>query len=242
MKRGHVLVVDDDADIRGLAQGAARAPGLRRHRGGQRASDGAAGALRVAARRRAPRRLDARARRLADAGADPRPLRRARGDADGPRRRAREGARAEGGRGRLHHEAVRPAGAPRPRRGDAPARRARARTRSETYADALLQVDFAQRRVAVNGDEVALTPLEFRLLAAFVRHPGQLLSHDQLLELVWGDSFSASRDQVKLYVGYLRRKLEGAGADAAPIETVRGFGYRYRPRRRPERARRAPAG
>ena len=50
-----------------------------------------------------------------------------------------------------------------------------------------------------------------------------------MLELVWGDSFSASRDQVKLYVGYLRRKLEGAGADGSVIETVRGFGYRYRP-------------
>jgi DNA-binding response OmpR family regulator len=98
-----------------------------------------------------------------------------------------------------------------------------------TYADALLSVDFAQRSASVNGSEVALTPLEFRLLAAFVRHPGQLLSHDQVLELVWGDSFSASRDQVKLYVGYLRRKLEGAGADASVIETVRGFGYRYRP-------------
>jgi DNA-binding response OmpR family regulator len=98
-----------------------------------------------------------------------------------------------------------------------------------TYADALLSVDFAQRSASVNGSEVALTPLEFRLLAAFVRHPGQLLSHDQVLELVWGDSFSASRDQVKLYVGYLRRKLESAGADASVIETVRGFGYRYRP-------------
>jgi DNA-binding response OmpR family regulator len=102
--------------------------------------------------------------------------------------------------------------------------------KQETYADALLAVDFAQRSVAVNGTEVALTPLEFRLLAAFVRHPGQLLSHDQVLELVWGDSFGASRDQVKLYVGYLRRKLEGAGADGNVIETVRGFGYRYRPR------------
>ena len=69
----------------------------------------------------------------------------------------------------------------------------------------------------------------WHLLAAFVRHPGQLLSHDQVLELVWGDSFGASRDQVKLYVGYLRRKLEGAGADGNVIETVRGFGYRYKP-------------
>ena len=99
----------------------------------------------------------------------------------------------------------------------------------ETYADSVLQVDFAERSVFVSGEDVALTPLEFRLLAAFVRHPGQLLSHDQVLELVWGDSFSASRDQVKLYVGYLRRKLEGAGVDASVIETVRGFGYRYRP-------------
>jgi DNA-binding response OmpR family regulator len=109
-------------------------------------------------------------------------------------------------------------------------RRAGSRSETrETYADALLTVDFAQRSVAVNGTEVALTPLEFRLLAAFVRHPGQLLSHDQVLELVWGDSFGASRDQVKLYVGYLRRKLESAGADGTVIETVRGFGYRYKP-------------
>ena len=54
-----------------------------------------------------------------------------------------------------------------------------------------------------------------------------MLSHDQLRELVWGDTESRSRDEVKLYVGYLRRKLrEGAGGEP-PIETVRGFGYRY---------------
>jgi DNA-binding response OmpR family regulator len=99
----------------------------------------------------------------------------------------------------------------------------------DTYADELLTVDFAQRRVEVRGSDVQLTPLEFRLLAAFVRHPGQLLSHDQLLDLVWGDSFASSRDQVKLYVGYLRRKLKDADESAEPIETVRGFGYRYRP-------------
>jgi DNA-binding response OmpR family regulator len=103
------------------------------------------------------------------------------------------------------------------------------RTAPETYADGILSVDFAQRSVTVGGEEISLTPLEFRLLAAFVQHPGQLLAHDQLLELVWGDSFSASRDQVKLYVGYLRRKLEAAGAAGSAIENVRGFGYRYRP-------------
>jgi DNA-binding response OmpR family regulator len=107
-------------------------------------------------------------------------------------------------------------------------RRARPRAEESTaYSDALLSVDFIQRTVSVRGQEVALTPLEYNLLAAFVRHPNQVLGHDQLLELAWGDSGDVSRDQVKLYVGYLRRKL-GADDDA-PIETVRGFGYRYRP-------------
>jgi DNA-binding response OmpR family regulator len=97
----------------------------------------------------------------------------------------------------------------------------------EGYADGLLRVDFAQRTVEADGQDLRLTPQEFRLLAAFVRHPGQVLSHEQLLELVWGDAYATSRDQVKLYVGYLRRKLRAA-TDAEPIETVRGFGYRYR--------------
>jgi DNA-binding response OmpR family regulator len=107
-------------------------------------------------------------------------------------------------------------------------RRTAGRTEApEGYADDLLRVDFAQRTVEAAGRELRLTPQEFRMLAAFVRHPGQVLSHDQLLELVWGDAFATSRDQVKLYVGYLRRKLREA-TDAEPIETVRGFGYRYR--------------
>jgi DNA-binding response OmpR family regulator len=109
-------------------------------------------------------------------------------------------------------------------------RRAGPRTETpDTYADELLSVDFAQRSVVVRGTEVALTPLEFRLLGAFVRHPNQVLAHDQLLELVWGDSLAASRDQVKLYIGYLRRKLESGGAGPGVVESVRGFGYRYRP-------------
>jgi len=100
--------------------------------------------------------------------------------------------------------------------------------RSETYADDSLTVDFAQRAVKREGREVQLTPLEFKLLATFVRHPNQVLSRDQLLELVWDDPFGVSPDQVKLYVGYLRRKLDPDHPESAPIETVRGFGYRYR--------------
>ncbi|HEY6150666.1 MAG TPA: response regulator transcription factor [Gaiellaceae bacterium] len=96
------------------------------------------------------------------------------------------------------------------------------------YADAFVEVDFTQRAVRAGGEEVSLTPLEFRLLTAFVRHPNQLLSHDQLVEMAWGGAGSAERDQVKLYVGYLRRKLGEPPGGESPIETVRGFGYRYR--------------
>jgi DNA-binding response OmpR family regulator len=97
----------------------------------------------------------------------------------------------------------------------------------ESYVDDRITIDFAQRSVSYEGREVTLTPLEFRLLSAFVRHPRQVLSREQLLQLVWGDTYGVSGDQVKLYVGYLRRKLDPDGPERVPIETVRGFGYRY---------------
>ena len=93
------------------------------------------------------------------------------------------------------------------------------------YEDALIGIDFRSHVVTVAGQEVNLTPLEFRVLAAFVRHPNHVLSPMQLLELAWDNSVG-TRDQVKVYVGYLRRKL-GPAADC--VETIRGFGYRYRP-------------
>jgi DNA-binding response OmpR family regulator len=97
----------------------------------------------------------------------------------------------------------------------------------EAYADDVIEIDYAQRRVRVRGQEVSLTPLEFKLLSAFVRHPNQVLSREQLLDLVWGDPYGVSSDQVKLYVGYLRKKLSPEEPDSVPIEAVRGFGDRY---------------
>jgi DNA-binding response OmpR family regulator len=94
----------------------------------------------------------------------------------------------------------------------------------QIYSDDRLTVDHGQRLVTVKGKEARLTPLEFRLLATFVRHPRQVLSSDQLLEMAWRDPL-VQPDQVKLYVGRLRKKL----ADPEAIETVRGFGYRYMP-------------
>ena len=99
---------------------------------------------------------------------------------------------------------------------------------TESYRDSFVEIDYPQRRVVVGDREVQLTPLEFKLLSAFVQHPNQVLSRDQLLELVWGDPYGVSGDQVKLYVGYLRKKLDPSAPDSVPVETVRGFGYRYR--------------
>jgi DNA-binding response OmpR family regulator len=105
----------------------------------------------------------------------------------------------------------------------------RAAEKSDNYSDGKLDIDFAQRAVRYSERQVSLTPLEFKLLSAFVRHPRQVLSRDQLLELVWGDAYGVGGDQVKLYVGYLRHKLDPQHPETVPIETVRGFGYRFNP-------------
>ena len=97
-----------------------------------------------------------------------------------------------------------------------------------SYTDSFLQMDFVQRTASVEGNQLPLTRLEYNLLEAFVRHPNHVLSQEQLLALAWEEPDAVSRDQVKLYVGYLRKKL-GKHDGESPIETVRGFGYRFRP-------------
>lgn len=97
----------------------------------------------------------------------------------------------------------------------------------DIYDDGEVAIDFTAREVKVRGKSVALTPLEFRLLTTLTEHVGQVLSRDQLLEHVWGDAFARGGDEVKLYVRYLRLKIERDPAEPKLIETVRGFGYRY---------------
>jgi two-component system copper resistance phosphate regulon response regulator CusR len=82
-------------------------------------------------------------------------------------------------------------------------------------------VDVATRRVERAGEPVELTAREFILAETFLRHPGQVLSRQQLLSRVWGYDFDGGSNIVDVYVGYLRRKL---GPDL--ITTVRGIGYR----------------
>lgn len=105
----------------------------------------------------------------------------------------------------------------------------------EVLADDVIRIDEAQRRVEVQGRPVALSPTEFRLLVALMRNREQVVTQEQLLEYVWGNG-AGDPKQVRLYVSYLRRRLRQAGG-IEPIETVRGFGYLFRPATsRPEQA------
>jgi DNA-binding response OmpR family regulator len=99
---------------------------------------------------------------------------------------------------------------------------------AEVYDDGSVRVNFGTHEVVVDGVQVELTVTEYRLLAALIRHRGQVLSPVKLLELAWSDPFGVGPERVKYSVMRLRRKLS-PGADAGPsIEAVRGFGYRYR--------------
>jgi DNA-binding response OmpR family regulator len=86
-----------------------------------------------------------------------------------------------------------------------------------------IRLDEKLRRVTVDGATVELSPREFALLECLLRHPGQSLTRDQLLDQAWPFSVAVTPNAVDAYVHYLRTKLGGAGRW---IETVRGVGYR----------------
>ena len=96
------------------------------------------------------------------------------------------------------------------------------------YRDAALLVDRLRHQVYLNGREVELSPQEFRLLATLVAHAGIVLSPQRLLDLCWKEG-EAGLEVVRVYIGYLRKKLEDNPRQPRLIETVREFGYRYRP-------------
>lgn len=87
-----------------------------------------------------------------------------------------------------------------------------------------VSLDPAAREARRDGGLIALTVLEFDLLHCFLRHPRQVLSRDQLLNVVWGHAAGVTSNTVDVYVGYLRQKLE-SGDKPRLIHTVRGVGY-----------------
>jgi DNA-binding response OmpR family regulator len=95
------------------------------------------------------------------------------------------------------------------------------------YADDYLTVDVDARRVWVNGEQKQLTPTEFKLLATFVRHRGQVLTFQQLLEQVWGYEYTTEHHYPRIYVSHLRRKIEPDAKTPTYIQNEYGIGYRF---------------
>ena len=102
--------------------------------------------------------------------------------------------------------------------------RATAGARSDVLEVANLHLDLLRRELLRNGEAIQLSAREFALLEYLMRHPGQVLSRQQILDGVWGISHDPRSNVVDVYIRYLRTKLEDD--DATRIETVRGMGYR----------------
>lgn len=96
---------------------------------------------------------------------------------------------------------------------------------SEIYNYGGLYVDLSSHEVKINGKQVALSPLEFKLLKFFITHQERVYDRDQLLDLVWGDEAFVEPRTVDVHIRRLREKIEPEGAKL--IKTVRGTGYRF---------------
>jgi two-component system KDP operon response regulator KdpE len=92
-----------------------------------------------------------------------------------------------------------------------------------------LTVDLQRRRVERGGTLIHLTPTEWLLLRTFVTHPRQTLTHRQLFRAVWGNASGDAQQYLRVYVGHLRRKIEGDPVRPQFIHTEAGVGYRFEP-------------
>lgn len=93
--------------------------------------------------------------------------------------------------------------------------------------DDYLSVNFNQREVIVNGESVKLRPTEYRLLYHLIENAGWTVPHEQLLAKVWGYEYRDEAHYVRLYVNYLREKIEPDPSNPRYILTERGVGYRF---------------
>jgi two-component system KDP operon response regulator KdpE len=100
-------------------------------------------------------------------------------------------------------------------------------TREVIDVDGRLRIDFSRREVWVDGELIKLRPTEYRLLYHLVQNAGWVMTYDQLLTKVWGYEYRDEPHYVRLYINYLRQKLEKDPADPQYILTERGVGYRF---------------
>lgn len=105
----------------------------------------------------------------------------------------------------------------------------------DAYVFERLRLDVEARMVWKDGQEVELTPIEFDLLHALVRHAGRVLSREQLVEQVWGVDYYGDERVVDVHIGRLRKKIEDDAGDPQLINTVWGMGYRFEDEAQPGR-------
>jgi two-component system KDP operon response regulator KdpE len=90
-----------------------------------------------------------------------------------------------------------------------------------------IDVDWRSHQVYVRGEQVSLTPTEFRMLACLIENRGWVVTHEQLLRKAWGPNYLGDRSYVKVYIRYLRQKIERDANKPSLILTERGVGYRF---------------
>lgn len=96
-----------------------------------------------------------------------------------------------------------------------------------TFNNGEIEVDWKSRQVYVRGELVKLSPTEFKLLSCLIKNRGWIVTHEQLLDKAWGPNYIADKSFVKLYVRYLRQKIEKDPHTPRLIVTERGVGYRF---------------
>jgi DNA-binding response OmpR family regulator len=99
--------------------------------------------------------------------------------------------------------------------------------RPEIYRFGECEVDFNRFELRCRGKEVGLTPIEFKLLATFVRHRGRMLNRETLLDLVWGPGTAITDRVVDTHIANLRKKIEPEPSEPRYLAGVRGAGYRF---------------
>ena len=103
---------------------------------------------------------------------------------------------------------------------------ARSNTNAEIFQTGQLGGDLTRRKVSIAGNEVRITPIEFRLLSILIRHAGVVVTHRQLLAEVWGAEHIHDQHYLRIYMGQLRHKLEVNPARPRYLLTEIGVGYR----------------
>jgi two-component system, OmpR family, KDP operon response regulator KdpE len=101
-------------------------------------------------------------------------------------------------------------------------------TNPEVFTSRELTIDLHNRVVTIAGEEIHLTPIQYRLLTVLIKHPGKVLTHQQILKQVWGPSYQENAHYLRIYMSQLRQKLESDPTQPKYLLTESGIGYRFK--------------